>query len=175
MAFGTARLERDIRHESACRGVEGFARGVAVGLRGLDGRIVGERDRKDAVFRGRQSREASRSAQIVRLDADHLAEFGACILEAAAEFGQRDFGGVDAFTRLLEIALPGATAAETLLDVSENALVRRDVFLRERDEAGVADDVDVSFGGVERDQLGALMRARSGSVDARRVAPDLVQ
>ena len=129
----------------------------------------------DAVFRGRQSGQASRSAQIVRLDADHLAEFGARILEAAAEFGQRDFGGVDAFTRLLEVALAGAAAAEALLDVSENALVRRDVFLRERDEAGVAHDVDIGFGGVERDQLGALMRARSGSVDARRVAPDLVQ
>ena len=46
VAFGAARLERDIRHESACRGVECFTRSVAVGLRGLDGRIVGERDRK---------------------------------------------------------------------------------------------------------------------------------
>ena len=77
--------------------------------------------------------------------------------------------------RLLKVALPGAAAAEALLDVAENPLVRRDVFLRERDKARVADDVDIGFGRVERDQLGALMRARSGSVDARRVAPDLVQ
>ena len=49
------------------------------------------------VFRGRQSGQAARAAQVVRLDADHLAEFGARVLEAAAEFGQRNFGGVDAF------------------------------------------------------------------------------
>src|SRR4029079_5035842 len=105
----------------------------------------------------------------------HLAEFGARILEAAAEFGQRDFSGVDAFTRLLEIALAGAAAAEALLDIAEDPLVRRDVLLREGNKAGVAHDVDIGFGGIERDQLGALVRARSGSVPARSVAPNLVQ
>ena len=113
--------------------------------------------------------------RIVRLDADHLAEFGTRVLEAAAKFGQRDFGSVDAFSRLLEVALSGAAAAEALLNIAEDAFVRGDILLRQRNKTRVSHDVDVGFGGVERDQLGAFMRARSGSIDPRRVAPDLVQ
>ena len=71
--------------------------------------------------------------------------------------------------------MTGAPAFKSLLDVSEDAFVRRDVFLRERNKAGIADDVDISFGGIECDQLGALVGACGGGINARSVTPNFVQ
>src|SRR4029079_8806305 len=138
-----ARLERDGRHEGAGRRVEGFSRCIRVGLRCLDGWMVGERYREDLVFRSRQSGQPARAAQVVRLDADDLAESCTRVLEAAPEFGQRNLGGVNAFGGLLKVAVSGAAALKALLHVPQDAPVRLDVFLGEGDEAGIAHNVEV--------------------------------
>src|SRR4029078_530543 len=103
--------------------------------------------------------------QVVRLDADDLAESCTRVLEAAPEFGQRNLGGVNAFGGLLKIALSGAAALKALLHVTQNAPVRPDVFLGEGDEAGIAQNVEVGLRCGERGQLRALVRARCGCAD----------
>ena len=117
MTLRCARLQRDVRHEGAGRRVEGFTRRILVCLGSLDGWIVGQRHREDVVLRARQSGQSARATQVVRLDADDLAEFRARVFEAAPELGQRNLGGVNAFGGLLKVALSGAAALKTLLHV----------------------------------------------------------
>ena len=52
--------------------------------------------------------------------------------------------------------------------------MRRDVFVRQRDQMSEAHNIDIGLGGIERDQFGALAHAISGRVDARGLSPDFV-
>ena len=117
----------------------------------------------------------ARATKIVRLDADNLAEFSARVFKAAAKLGQRDFGGVHALSGLLKIALSGAATAESRVHVRPKSLMCRDVFLGERNQARIANDVDIGFRRIQRGQLRSFKRARCGGVDARRLPPDFVQ
>jgi hypothetical protein len=90
---------------------------------------------QDLVLRAWQSGQSARTAQVVRLDANDLAEFCPRVLQAASEFGQRNFGGVNAFGGLLEVALPRTAILEALLHVAQDSPMCRNVFLGEGDEA----------------------------------------
>src|SRR5262245_31131076 len=124
VAFGPARLERDVRHERAGGGVERFACCVLVGLRCPDGGIISQRNGQHMILGAGQSRQPTGPAKIVWLYADDLAKLGASIFEAATEFGDGHLGGIDALSRLLEIALPGAAATEARFNVGKDAPVR---------------------------------------------------
>ena len=79
------------------------------------------------------------------------------------------------FVRLLEVAFAGAATLEAALHVADDGAKRGDILFGQRDQAQIANDVDIGLGGVERDQFGALMHAGGGGVDARGLPPDFVQ
>ena len=59
----------------------------------------------------------ARESQVDRLESNDLAEFGARVVEAPAEFRERGFRGRNALNRLLQVAFAGATALEAGVDV----------------------------------------------------------
>ena len=46
-----------------------------------------------------------------------------------------------------------------------------DILLCEANQAHITHNVDVSFGGVQRDQFGSFLDARSGSINPCRLTP----
>src|SRR6185312_9326011 len=96
------------------------------------------------------------------------------LIEVQPEIRKDGFCVLGALSNLLKIAFSRAPAFVARVDIAVDLAVGRDVILRDGNELHVTNDVNVSFGRVERDKLGPLQNARGRGIDASGLPPDLV-